>query len=104
MGGGEFRDLEVSTPAERLAARHERIGLDIRWRDGQTRLVLMGEDPVWSEERPLDGRDKGSVVDILEIWTFRYGKPAAVCTNPTTQLVPTNLRISQPFSIKIFLC
>ena len=80
-GGGEFRDLEVSTPAERLATRHERIGLDICWRDGQTRLVLMGENPVWSEERPLDGRDKGSVVDILEIWTFRNGKPAAVCTD-----------------------
>ena len=80
-GGGELRDLKVSTPAKRLAARHERIGLDICWRDGQTRLVLMGENPVWSEERPLDGRDKGSVVDILEIWTFRNGKPAAVCTD-----------------------
>ena len=51
-GGGEFREVKVSAPAKRLAARHEGIGLDIRRRDGQTRLALMGEDPERSEERP----------------------------------------------------
>ena len=44
-GGGEFRDLEESTPAERLAVRHERIGLDICWQNGQTRLVSDGRGP-----------------------------------------------------------
>ena len=80
-GMGGFCEVEMSMPAGRLTVRHKEIGLDIRRRDGQTYLVLTGEDPEWSVERPLDRRDMGSVVDVLEIWTFCYGKPAAVCTD-----------------------
>jgi hypothetical protein len=32
-------------------------------------------------KKPLDVCDAGPIVDMLEIWMFQYGKPAAICTD-----------------------
>jgi hypothetical protein len=75
-GGGEFHEVEMPAPVSGVAAQCERVR-----QDGRMYLVLTGKHPEGSMKRPLDVCDAGSIVDILEIWMFRYGKPAAICTD-----------------------
>jgi hypothetical protein len=73
-------DLYVSR-TDSTKAEVEPSALDVRQLDRRMYLVLTGKDPEQSMKRPLDVCDAGSIVDILEIWMFRYGKPAAICTD-----------------------
>ena len=79
--GGEFHEVEQPALVSGDTARCEHVNLDVcRW-DGRMYLVLTGKDLERSRKRPLEVCDVGAIVDILEIWMSRYGKPAAVYTD-----------------------
>ena len=79
--GGEFHEVELPALVSGVAARCECVNLHVRWWDGRMYLVLTGKDPERSMKKPLDVCDAGPIVDMLEIWMFQYGKPAAICTD-----------------------
>jgi hypothetical protein len=79
--GWEFHEVERPALVSGDTARCEHINLDVcRW-DGRMHLVLTGKDPKQSMKRPLEVGDVRPIVDILEIWMSRYGKPVAVYTD-----------------------
>ena len=73
-------DLYVSR-TDSTKAEVEPSALDVRQLDRRMYLVLTGKDLERSRKRPLEVCDVGAIVDILEIWMSRYGKPAAVYTD-----------------------
>ena len=79
--GGEFHEVEQPALVSGDIARCEHVNLDIcRW-DEKMHFVLTGKELKQSMKRPLEVRDVGTIVDILEIWMSQHGKPATVYTD-----------------------
>ena len=79
--GREFHEVEQPALTNGDTAQCDHVNLDVRRWDGKMYLVLANENPEQTMTRPLEGRDVGTIVDTLDNWMSRHGKPVTVCTD-----------------------